>query len=574
MTPTANAPHISHEAEMEDASDSDGAESIFSQASLASTATTMSLGGIRASTGDLITNLISDLLCTKEMNAINLTALKDPDNFGSERYRRNVRRLVKAFGQDLRAEASGSMQSTAARALQTRRVSTHAARELVTRSEALNNSPNEASAVKIHRVHAEPSEEDAASDASVDSADEDDEDEQPTDENLTRIRDFLLASKAYVHLKDRLVTFAHQPYGLRISRAFGGKAFGDSGRELDPRPLKAAVEEISWVPVHLFTFQEPWSFRLSVLDRLKGLIEDKMDEQWNWWPMGSRLHTLRLDCYRLQWKSPCGTPHHLDLPLETLEPLQAALSTAPDFLNAAPAPSAKLIEDLDAKCQSPDPGRSSRLILRLNSVVSAWGLPKTTHSSIALDSNVQRAHIMLSPPPAVVDAGLVSPASSSAGQATLQPHDFSQRSGTSYVPASLTIKPPRKSSYLYLCIRLLSFRFQEIECGPLKTDLELFQAFKSAYDQPRGFLRRWFSVWKYDHCEFFVFQKWGVRLGGPLHLGFPLNSDLLYDFEPRPPMPPESPAWTPVGLSYLVILPATSFSGASTLTPSRRFPKE
>lgn len=137
MTPAANAPTISNEAEMEDTSDSED-ESIFSQASSASTATTMSLSGIRASTGNLITNLTSDLLYNKEMNAINVTALRDP-GIGSERYRRNVRLLIKAFGQDLRAEAEGSTQLMAARALKTRRVSTHAARELVTRSKAFTD---------------------------------------------------------------------------------------------------------------------------------------------------------------------------------------------------------------------------------------------------------------------------------------------------------------------------------------------------------------------------------------------------------------------------------------------------
>lgn len=131
--PTTHPPEASHDAEMDNGSDSE-AESVFSQASLASTAT--SLGSVLAfSTDNLITNLTSDLLCTEEINTINITALKDP-SIGSERYRRNVRCLIKAFGQDLRAEAKGSMQLAAAQALQTRRITTHAARELMIRSEA------------------------------------------------------------------------------------------------------------------------------------------------------------------------------------------------------------------------------------------------------------------------------------------------------------------------------------------------------------------------------------------------------------------------------------------------------
>jgi hypothetical protein len=113
-----------HSEVVDDASDSDGADSVFSQSSLASPAT--SLGGISAPTNDLITNLTSDLLCTEEMHAVNSTALKD-QSMGPERYRRNVRRLIKLFGQDFRAEAKDSIQMMAARALQKRPISAHAA---------------------------------------------------------------------------------------------------------------------------------------------------------------------------------------------------------------------------------------------------------------------------------------------------------------------------------------------------------------------------------------------------------------------------------------------------------------
>ena len=169
---------------MEDnASDSDENESVFSQASLASTATSM--GIVLASTNDLITNLTSDLLCIEEMSAINLTALKD-HSIGRERYRRNVRRLIKALGQDLRAEAQGPMQMATARALQTRRISTHAAHELVARSEALfterdamaDMEPGQSSREKGQREYVEPKEHETRNDASVDSADEEEDDEQ------------------------------------------------------------------------------------------------------------------------------------------------------------------------------------------------------------------------------------------------------------------------------------------------------------------------------------------------------------------------------------------------------------
>ncbi|GAB7333710.1 hypothetical protein MBLNU13_g05249t1 [Cladosporium sp. NU13] len=261
MTPAANAPTISNEAEMEDTSDSED-ESIFSQASSASTATTMSLSGIRASTGNLITNLTSDLLYNKEMNAINVTALRDP-GIGSERYRRNVRLLIKAFGQDLRAEAEGSTQLMAARALKTRRYAADLRRSSV---------------VKGYHVHAKPSEHDAPSDASVNSTDEEETDEQPTE--FTRIRDFLIKSKAYAAVQDRMLRFVHQPYQLRISKAVGDEAFGESGKRVDPEDLASVIEGNIMGSSPLVRHRRVISIADS--DRLKGFTEYLMHGEGDW----------------------------------------------------------------------------------------------------------------------------------------------------------------------------------------------------------------------------------------------------------------------------------------------------
>ncbi|GAB7333709.1 hypothetical protein MBLNU13_g05249t2 [Cladosporium sp. NU13] len=249
------------DAEMEDTSDSED-ESIFSQASSASTATTMSLSGIRASTGNLITNLTSDLLYNKEMNAINVTALRDP-GIGSERYRRNVRLLIKAFGQDLRAEAEGSTQLMAARALKTRRYAADLRRSSV---------------VKGYHVHAKPSEHDAPSDASVNSTDEEETDEQPTE--FTRIRDFLIKSKAYAAVQDRMLRFVHQPYQLRISKAVGDEAFGESGKRVDPEDLASVIEGNIMGSSPLVRHRRVISIADS--DRLKGFTEYLMHGEGDW----------------------------------------------------------------------------------------------------------------------------------------------------------------------------------------------------------------------------------------------------------------------------------------------------
>ncbi|KAF1817812.1 uncharacterized protein K489DRAFT_328756 [Dissoconium aciculare CBS 342.82] len=68
----------------------------------------------------------------------------------------------------------------------------------------------------------------------------------------------------------------------------------------------------------------------------------------------------------------------------------------------------------------------------------------------------------------------------------------------------------------------------------METDVEFFSELKKAYLGNRGILRTCFSMWRYDHCEFFRFHKYGIDQSEPVRVDFPLDADLTYDFTPRP----------------------------------------
>lgn len=282
------------------------------------------MAGVLGSSEELVSKFTSVLLCSDEINPINLTAICDP-GIGTERYRRNVRRLINGFGTELRAEATGPLQKGTARALQTRRISTHAARGLVERMAALLDSGKGIAHVPRDKLlddkdlyrHAASDDQGLASDASVDSADEEDDDELKGDQELTQVREFLLESEAYSSLKSRLLDFAHQPYDMRVSEAIGNTAIDESGNTLHPDDLKLIVEEISWVPTHLIVFSEPGTVRLSLADRVKGFVEIRAGETVNWWPLRPRLHPLGDAFCRLQWSSPCGTARHVNIQWHT-----------------------------------------------------------------------------------------------------------------------------------------------------------------------------------------------------------------------------------------------------------------
>lgn len=54
-----------------------------------------------------------------------------------------------------------------------------------------------------------------------------------------------------------------------------------------------------------------------------------------------------------------------------------------------------------------------------------------------------------------------------------------------------------------------SIQIAQIEVQALKDDL-FFDALRHRYSKLRGFLRRWFGIWRYAHCDFIKARIQGV----------------------------------------------------------------
>lgn len=274
-----------------DANDSDYADSIFSQESTASTATTLDGSTGTASRLEMVNRMASMVFCSEDIHRINVAAVNDLE-IGPERFRRNLRRMIKILGQELRAEARDPLERSTAVALQTRSVSTRAAHRVLIEAGLAD---------QRHTRASEPSDEVPQSDVSIESTDEDQDspDEKPEDE--TRMYQFILGSMAYDHLKKRLLLFAHEPYEKRLLAALSGTSTG--GVNEVPESVSHIARELSWVPPHLLSFSEDRSLGLG--DRIKGFIENTMEESWDWSPFRERQHRLKDDWFRLSWKSVC-----------------------------------------------------------------------------------------------------------------------------------------------------------------------------------------------------------------------------------------------------------------------------
>lgn len=270
-----------------DANDSDYADLIFSQRLTALTATT--LDGMTGTDSRLkmVNRMALMLLCSDDAHSIFVAAVNDVD-IGSKRFRMKLRRMIEILGRELRGEAKDPLERSTAVAL--RKVASHAAHKVFIEARYASR--------RQTRV-AEPSDEAPQSDASVEPTDEHQESPHPIPQDEAQMYRFILSSMSYGLFKKRLLLFAHEPYEKRLLVALNSGPSGGLYEGL--KSVAHLAWELSWVPPNLFLYSEDRSLGLG--DRVKGLIEDTMQESWNWSPFKQRQHCLDDDWFRLSWKS-------------------------------------------------------------------------------------------------------------------------------------------------------------------------------------------------------------------------------------------------------------------------------
>jgi hypothetical protein len=271
---------------------------MFSDFTVASSVTSLGIIPSIAQYSNLINNITKALFCTKELESILVVAYEDPD-IGAERLQTNARRMIQHLGNDLKSEADDKIQLDTSRALKTRKLSKHAARLVV---HHMNGTMAEPATKKSSRLDLDDVITLESGGSSSDSLDEDDEKDLSTTE-YRDIHNFLVNSRAYDTFKADLLEFMHKPYERRVLSAIGRHVVGPCGAHLDQDAISFVAREISWVPTRLLEFSN--DTLLSYGDRVKGFIEDRMEETWNWWPLAPRQHRLRPGYRRLKWISVC-----------------------------------------------------------------------------------------------------------------------------------------------------------------------------------------------------------------------------------------------------------------------------
>ncbi|KAM3413733.1 hypothetical protein BST61_g10421 [Cercospora zeina] len=283
---------------------------------------------------EFVKQVANSLFLTKESIFLSSSALKE-GKIGRQRLERHFRRSVVAFGKSLISEAVNRDQLCAAHLLGSRFSSARIARNVVERCE-LHNSNDHHSTHGVTRT--EPQTLSDANDTLGDQSEASDGDqvvdEQQNDEStpdFAAVESFLSDSEAYKTFNLSHLAFVQGPYEARISRAIGQKIISDSGQHLYDVELKSIIQELSWVPTHLFSLSTVE--KLSLSDALKGKIESIMGEKWDWWPLAKRKRVLQQGFVRVKWSTPCREFQHIDIGEESAQSFTKAIATSPAFVD-------------------------------------------------------------------------------------------------------------------------------------------------------------------------------------------------------------------------------------------------
>jgi hypothetical protein len=302
-------------------SDAESMSSLVSSRSLASSISSL---GSTGWTEETIRGFVDQIFCTTQFTEVHRAALEE-EAIGTERYRRNLQRMIANFGITAKSEAAVPNQLFAARVISSRRMSETVARVIVEQNDRPRQSESHLHTHRSITAREDPilemstktvdnkNVDDSASVCSEASTDQ----EEPEDivgEQFLAAKQFLEGSHAFSEFQQSLIEFVHQPYEKRVWQCLtltsgNSNNTGDNdGRGplpfelvIDQHRLDALINEMSWVPTNIFEFCS--SRQLTLMDRLKILVEDLMRAELNWQPFSPPTRQLPVGFMRIKWQT-------------------------------------------------------------------------------------------------------------------------------------------------------------------------------------------------------------------------------------------------------------------------------
>ncbi|KAK4910351.1 hypothetical protein LTR49_020958 [Elasticomyces elasticus] len=309
-------------------------------------------------------------------------------------------------------------------------------------------------------------------------------------------KDFILASAAYRTFLESLSDVVRSKYVKRLDKII---VTADTTPGL--QELRGLALERIWLSQHDVRF----SFAETVLleDRVKGHVEDCLGENWNWWPLRPRSLPLKDGYTRVHWRCNCGEQRSADLQASVAHELQVALQPAPSWVRLLPS-------------HTPASPPGSLPHTSIPAPATASSSPNAPGSTLATNT----------PPLSAGSPSTVTTSSTTTGVSTQG------------APTQLS----SQDEHVFLGARRgLDLLIADLQVQSMN-DEEFFRRLKHDYTQLHGRLRLWLSWWRFDHCEFFRFEKFAEDEFVPRKVDFPHVDNLEYKYMPRPidPRPPIS----------------------------------
>ncbi|KAI1476419.1 hypothetical protein F4774DRAFT_428024 [Daldinia eschscholtzii] len=317
-------------------------------------------------------------------------------------------------------------------------------------------------------------------------------------ENLEKFHDgitgFLFGGKTYRYLLKQLRTFINrrsksQPRDLLTSWSASNHEYHGY---VSRYKLFNLVAELQYIRLSEIRFEE--CERLSpVLDamrRCQDTVELWTGETWDWWPLPQCLRPLKEGEVRLRWKCGCGEERWAVIPT----PLEQSLR---EMINSLPQSN-----------------------LPTNNVRS----PAATHKGGRSASTLNQNTASPTQPPGKNQHPLRASGSSSTN--TIQTGQRNQAVfGRTY---------PFSHLVLFVVKRGLYHRLAQIGVMGLSSH-DFFRIMRKEYFHLRGFIRSWFSIWRYSHCDFYMCEKIeDYEFVTRQEHVFPEATNHDYEYRPRP----------------------------------------
>ncbi|KAF4631646.1 hypothetical protein G7Y89_g6486 [Cudoniella acicularis] len=286
-----------------------------------------------------------------------------------------------------------------------------------------------------------------------------------------------------------------------------------------PASLNSLTRVLRSVPQDRVWFSEEEDSSLT--NKLKTLIEDATEENWNWWPLRPRMKRLQKEQTRVHWICHCGTHMWTELSKTHAETYKILLKS-----------------DMD----KPKHGHLCRPRiannLKFKSTVLGWIAAASSTSTGANPQNTSVSNVSQTPQTAQLDS---SRAVSKSGSPTSAP-DLGNNTHQG-VQINVTESTNKKSFVLFgVQGGRRTLELAQINISTNTDDCIFFKDLRATYRKHRGFWRYWLSIWQMRYCDFVKFKK--VDADRVIFHKRDLPHDMLYEYAPRPPdaeLPPILP---------------------------------